>query len=222
MSDLRKLLPCPFCGKQGSLEDPDTLYPTAHWREDEEIRHYFGLRDGRQHHGEVWTMHCPQPAGGCGAQISGDSEDEAVDNWNRRIDATLAEPKDSQPVPVEPECVKYLAQYEQADEEGIVVKVSRQAIHETLTHIDTLQSDLRRVTDDRDALHKKWEETFGPVSFGEVLARIEAAESLNNRMVELLRGMRDTVFYLADYNTLMETERKLVDDVSKLLKDEVK
>lgn len=82
------------------------------------------------------------------------------------------------PVPVEPECVKYLAQYEQADEDGIIVKVSRQAIHETLAHIDSLQSALQRAQEDaRDSAL----ESLG------YLRDKEKAEERNRRMVELMK-----------------------------------
>lgn len=79
-----KLSPCPFCGMKAEIEDDDTLYPTGRWREDDGFRHYLLPGDLRTEHGKVWTMHCPTNYGGCGAQINGDSRDEAIVKWNRR------------------------------------------------------------------------------------------------------------------------------------------
>lgn len=86
MADTKINLPCPFCGMVPDLENPDTLYPIGiGWKDDEEL----GLRtyhDSSEVPPEqwCWTMHCPSPSGGCGAEISGDSEQEALDKWNRR------------------------------------------------------------------------------------------------------------------------------------------
>ena len=82
MSEREALKPCPFCDKAVDLGDPDTLYPTMAWRKDDDICHY--VRIDEPHHGLVWTMHCSEQAGGCGAEISGDSREEAIAAWNRR------------------------------------------------------------------------------------------------------------------------------------------
>ncbi len=82
--------PCPFCGKHVDLEDSDTLYPTGTgWKDHPEgFRSYY-------RHTEVpkeqwcWGMHCPEPSGGCGAEITGDSKEEAIEKWNRRDPATV-------------------------------------------------------------------------------------------------------------------------------------
>lgn len=85
MSETREAKHCPFCGKGVDFEDEDTLYPTgAYWREEDGIRHYFRRSASRPGDGRVWGMHCPTPAGGCGAEIRGDSEEEALEKWNRR------------------------------------------------------------------------------------------------------------------------------------------
>lgn len=76
--------PCPFCGKKPELDGEDTLYPTGRWREDDGIRHYLFPDDPRPAHGQVYTMHCPETYGGCGAQVSGDSKDAVLGKWNRR------------------------------------------------------------------------------------------------------------------------------------------
>jgi hypothetical protein len=77
--------PCPFCGLKVELEDGDTLYPTSGWKERANgMREYCLVYEAPP---EQWcyTMHCPTTAGGCGAEISGDSMQEAMDKWNRRV-----------------------------------------------------------------------------------------------------------------------------------------
>lgn len=86
---VQEAAPCPFCGKPADLEDPDTLHPTGTgWRDDE-------VEGFRTYHSYLkvpkeqwcWGMHCPTPAGGCGAEISGDSKEEVLAKWNRRATA---------------------------------------------------------------------------------------------------------------------------------------
>jgi hypothetical protein len=81
---LEKPKPCPFCGYKVSLSNPDTLYPNAiGWKVDRGFRHYVSFRDVPK---EQWcySMHCPTTAGGCGAEISGDSIEETLAAWNKR------------------------------------------------------------------------------------------------------------------------------------------
>ena len=82
MEDLKS---CPFCGKQPDIEDDDTLYPNGiGWMDHNEIgRTYRSFRDVPK---EQWcySVHCVKIAGGCGAEISGDSAEEAVQAWNKR------------------------------------------------------------------------------------------------------------------------------------------
>lgn len=61
--------PCPFCGFQPHSQDPDFCYPVGRLME-----------DGSQ----VWSAHCYESGGGCGAQTTGWTRGEAVSNWNRR------------------------------------------------------------------------------------------------------------------------------------------
>jgi len=80
--------PCPFCGKAVDLDDPDTLYPTGTcWRFDEELemRTYHGMNKKQPGDGMCYKMHCPVCAGGCGAEIHGDTREEALALWNRRV-----------------------------------------------------------------------------------------------------------------------------------------
>jgi hypothetical protein len=80
-------LPCPFCGKPVDLEDHDTLYPSGTgWRDDENGRTY-------QRYNQVpkeqwcWKLVCNELSGGCGAEIHGDSRQEALAKWNTRTNA---------------------------------------------------------------------------------------------------------------------------------------
>jgi len=77
--------PCPFCGKPVDLTDEDTLYQSGSgWKFDEDLqmRTYHRINEVPK---EQWCygMHCPEPAGGCGAEIHGDSKDEALAKWSK-------------------------------------------------------------------------------------------------------------------------------------------
>lgn len=66
------------------FEDGDTLYPTGTgWLEEDGLRHYVRYTDAPKNQW-CWGMHCPEPAGGCGAEVHGDTKDEALAKWNRR------------------------------------------------------------------------------------------------------------------------------------------
>ncbi len=78
--------PCPFCGMKVDLEDPDTLYPNGiGWKDREEgFRSYHSFREVPP---EQWcySIHCVENAGGCGVEMSGDTKEEAIEKWNRRV-----------------------------------------------------------------------------------------------------------------------------------------
>jgi len=90
------LLPCPFCKMQSETGEgwEDTMHLTgAVWKNmrdsDGEIlfRHYgtFYEQDWYDSfEGECWEINCATTYGGCGAHISGDSELEVLEKWNRR------------------------------------------------------------------------------------------------------------------------------------------
>lgn len=62
------LLPCPFCGNDLNRQDPlDTIYPAI-------------LLAGSN----VYTIVCQEAAGGCEANILGETPEECVQKWNRR------------------------------------------------------------------------------------------------------------------------------------------
>ncbi len=79
-------LPCPFCGKVPDLNDEDTLYPSGNgWLFNEELqmRTYHNIHEVPP---EQWcySMHCPVQAGGCGAEMHGDTKADVISQWNRR------------------------------------------------------------------------------------------------------------------------------------------
>lgn len=80
------LKPCPFCGMEADAEDEDTIYPNGvGWLDHQNgFRHYVNRKDAPP---EQWcySVHCVQHHGGCDAEMSGDSIDEAINKWNRRI-----------------------------------------------------------------------------------------------------------------------------------------
>ena len=79
------MLPCPFCGKQPDLNDPDTLYPSGiYWRITHGIKHYIMHKDREPADNKVWGMHCPETSSGCGVAINRDSAQETIDAWNKR------------------------------------------------------------------------------------------------------------------------------------------
>lgn len=78
--------PCPFCGMEVDLSDPDTLYPSGTgWKDRPDgLRSYHSFREVPREQW-CWDMHCPTTAGGCGAVMSGDSREECIEKWNTRV-----------------------------------------------------------------------------------------------------------------------------------------
>lgn len=80
--------PCPFCGMKIDPDDPDLVYPSGTgWKEEPEIgfRSYHRACDVPE---EQWCYKvvCQTHYGGCGCTMSGDSKEEAIENWNRRVE----------------------------------------------------------------------------------------------------------------------------------------
>ena len=83
---MNEVKPCPFCGHPLDLGDPDTLYPNG-------IGWKVMANGGYSYHNyievppEQWcySIHCVTTSGGCGAEISGNSPQECVNKWNRRV-----------------------------------------------------------------------------------------------------------------------------------------
>ena len=83
---------CPFCGKTVDLEDNDVLYPSGVvWRtlrEDGVFRSYHTMDERKDGDQFCYSMNCPTPSGGCGANITADSKEEALAAWTRRPTST--------------------------------------------------------------------------------------------------------------------------------------
>jgi hypothetical protein len=69
--ELPPLLTCPFCGQVPDKDDLDCVYPVT--RPDEK---------GNQ----IFRAGCINSAGGCGAEVTGNSALEAVIRWNTRVE----------------------------------------------------------------------------------------------------------------------------------------
>lgn len=67
--------PCPFCGLQMQDSDADDY---LHQVYNEDVIDY--PPDERE-----WTINCLEIAGGCGVQMLGDTEEEVISKWNRRV-----------------------------------------------------------------------------------------------------------------------------------------
>jgi hypothetical protein len=81
---MQELKPCPFCGRELDITDGDSLYPNGMGCKDEgEYRSY---HKGMEVPKEQWcyAAGCSELSGGCGAGVSGDNRQEAIDKWNAR------------------------------------------------------------------------------------------------------------------------------------------
>lgn len=77
---------CPFCGKEIDINDGDMLYPSGSvWRDDHGFRTYHPLKDRLKTDNYCYALHCEISAGGCGAEMHGDSKQEVIDKWERRV-----------------------------------------------------------------------------------------------------------------------------------------
>jgi hypothetical protein len=56
---------CPFCGQVIDETDNDFCYPLDSWR-------------------ASWRAGCIESAGGCGAEVLGESKEESINKWNTR------------------------------------------------------------------------------------------------------------------------------------------
>jgi len=81
---MEELKPCPFCGRELDITDGDSLYPNGMgWKDEGEYRSY---HRGMEVPKEQWcyAAGCSELSGGCGAEVSGDNRQEAIDKWNAR------------------------------------------------------------------------------------------------------------------------------------------
>lgn len=92
-------LPCPFCGHEVDLEDDDTLYPSGlYWREidgSEGLVDFISFKDRLPTDNPMYSMNCPEVAGGCGAEIIGMSKEDALRKWNTRTAPKASGPESS-------------------------------------------------------------------------------------------------------------------------------
>ena len=76
---------CPFCSKTPDLDEPETVHPSGiYWRLTEFGREYISRNAITRDCFPCWVFNCVESAGGCGAEISGDSKEEVLEKWNRR------------------------------------------------------------------------------------------------------------------------------------------
>ena len=89
-----QLKPCPFCGLQSHEDWDDTIYPAGiGWRDEKKdapdgtppIRLYLRREQYYRWQGTCYKINCAETYGGCGASLVGDSKEEAIDKWNRRV-----------------------------------------------------------------------------------------------------------------------------------------
>jgi hypothetical protein len=98
-----EIKPCPFCGNQpGHYNLHDSLYPTGEWvkspfldirdfGEDLGIIYYYQhplqilLESQITERGYVWSFSCLESEFGCGCELTGNSIDEVMNKWNRRV-----------------------------------------------------------------------------------------------------------------------------------------
>lgn len=77
---------CPFCGHKLDIYDTDTIYPNGvGWvLNDDGTKSYVNFREVPE---EQWcySINCVTTAGGCGAEMTGDSMVECIEKWNKRI-----------------------------------------------------------------------------------------------------------------------------------------
>lgn len=70
MKQSNQTLSCPFCGQLPDVDDEDFYYQL--------------YRSNSEFH-VLWRAGCIESAGGCGAEVTGHSAQEAIDKWERRV-----------------------------------------------------------------------------------------------------------------------------------------
>lgn len=82
--------PCPFCGKEIDINDPDTLYPSGvSWvsiEEESGIEGLIAYVSSKEYPeaNRCYQLICQVHQGGCGAEMHGDSVEEVLTKWNKR------------------------------------------------------------------------------------------------------------------------------------------
>ena len=76
---------CPFCGHLPDIDDPDTVYPNGiGWIIQEDGYKSYHPHIDTPLNQYCYSVHCVIGAGGCGAEVSGDSRNECIEKWNTR------------------------------------------------------------------------------------------------------------------------------------------
>ena len=86
MKQIIDVKPCPFCGKEPDMEDPDTIYPNGiGWRY--RANGFIEYVHFREVPNNQWcySLHCVTTSGGCGVEMYGNSVEEFLDKWKTRI-----------------------------------------------------------------------------------------------------------------------------------------
>ncbi len=65
MQECERLKSCPFCGFIPDAENANCIYPLDRERKE-------------------WILECYEIEGGCGANVLGDSAQDAINKWNKR------------------------------------------------------------------------------------------------------------------------------------------
>lgn len=78
--------PCPFCGKPIDLDEPDSFHPngTGWIDQPEGYRSYHPHREVPREQW-CWSIYCAAVYGGCGVEMSGDTQQEVINKWNARV-----------------------------------------------------------------------------------------------------------------------------------------
>ena len=84
------LKPCPLCGKELDIEDPDTMHPSSvGWVVIGDFKSYVNRRETPSAN-ECWEINCCKHYGGCGLTLTEDSKDEVISRWNLREDKPMS------------------------------------------------------------------------------------------------------------------------------------
>lgn len=76
---MTELLPCPFCGFQPDINEPDCIYPACRPEYDADGKITF----------QLYNLVCYESAGGCSAHVLGYDRDECIRLWNTRTPAKV-------------------------------------------------------------------------------------------------------------------------------------